>query len=85
MAGPVFVDMNIPVCRHDSSEIAEQPQADDWHTFLWRRRLGRLGFQVLQELYAMLTRGRGLGLDHAAGVPGDAMTRGANPTAEMRS
>ena len=66
MTGPVFVDTNVLVYRHDSSEAAKQSRADDWHTFLWRRRLGRLSFQVLQELYATLTRGRGLGLDRAA-------------------
>ena len=66
MTGPVFVDTNVLVYRHDSSEAARQSRADDWHTFLWHRRLGRLSFQVLQELYATLTRGRGLGLDRAA-------------------
>ena len=66
MTGPVFVDTNILVYRHDSSEAAKQSRADDWHTFLWRRRLGRLSFQVLQELYATLTRARGPGLDRAA-------------------
>ena len=66
MTGPVFVDTNVLVYRHDSSEAAKQFRADDWHTFLWRRRLGRLSFQVLQELYATLTRGRGPGLDRAA-------------------
>ncbi len=66
MTGPVFVDTNVLVYRHDSSEAAKQSRADGWHTFLWRRRLGRLSFQVLQELYATLTRGRGPGLDRAA-------------------
>ena len=65
MTGPIFVDTNVLVYRHDSSEAAKQSRADDWHTLLWRRRLGRLSFQVLQELYATLTRARGPGLDRA--------------------
>ncbi|MCY4431576.1 MAG: PIN domain-containing protein [Rhodospirillales bacterium] len=59
MTGPVFVDTNILVYRHDTSETSKQTQADAWHSFLWRRRLGRLSFQVLQELYATLRQGRG--------------------------
>jgi len=63
MTAPVFVDTNVLVYRHDSSETVKQSRADAWHTLLWRLRLGRLSYQVLQELYATLTRGRGLGLD----------------------
>ncbi len=65
MTGPVFVDTNILVYRHDTSDIAKQTQADAWHKFLWHRRLGRLSFQVLQELYATLKQGRGASLDPA--------------------
>ena len=65
MTGPVFVDTNVLVYRHDSSDAVKQARADTWHTLLWRQRLGRVSFQVLQELYATLTRGRGLSLDAA--------------------
>ena len=66
MTGPVFVDTNVLVYRHDTSDVAKQSLADAWHRFLWRRRLGRLSFQVLQELYATLKQGSGPSLDPAA-------------------
>ena len=56
MTAPVFVDTNVLVYRHDSSEPAKQSRANDWIAFLARRRLARISFQVLQELYATLTR-----------------------------
>ena len=56
MTAPVFVDTNVLVYRHDSSEPAKQSRAHDWIAFLARRRLARISFQVLQELYATLTR-----------------------------
>lgn len=52
----VFVDTNVLVYRHDSSDPAKQARADDWYAYLWRSRSGRLSVQVLQELYATLTR-----------------------------
>ena len=66
MTGPVFVDTNVLVYRHDTSDVAKQTQADAWHRFLWRERLGRLSFQVLQELYATLKQGSGPSLGPAA-------------------
>ena len=56
MTGPVFVDTNVLVYRHDTSEPAKQARAEDWYQYVWRRRAGRVSFQVLQELYSMLTR-----------------------------
>ena len=56
MTAPVFVDTNVLVYRHDSSDPAKQSRANDWITLLVRRRLARISFQVLQELYATLTR-----------------------------
>ena len=56
MTGPVFVDTNVVVYRYDAREPEKQRRADDWLTMLWRRRSGRLSFQVLQECYATLTR-----------------------------
>lgn len=63
MTAPAFVDANVLVYRHDAAEPVKQPRADAWHTLLWRQRIGRLSFQVLQELYATLTRGRRMGVD----------------------
>ena len=56
MTGPVFVDTNVLVYRHDASEPAKQARAEAWYQYVWHRRAGRLSFQVLQELYSTLTR-----------------------------
>jgi predicted nucleic acid-binding protein len=63
MTGPVFVDTNVFVYRHDASEPAKQPRALQWIALLANRRTGRLSFQILQELYSTLTRARGLSFD----------------------
>ena len=34
MTGPVFVDTNVLVYRHDTSDIAKQTLADAWHRLL---------------------------------------------------
>ena len=65
MTGPVFVDTNVFVYRHDRSDPSKQACAEQWIRLLARRRLGRLSFQVLQELYATLTRTRGLNVDRS--------------------
>ena len=56
MTGPVFVDTNVFVYRHDNSEPAKQSRAEQWIGLLARQRMGRLSYQVLQELFATLTR-----------------------------
>ena len=56
MTGPVFVDTNVFVYRHDASDPAKQARAEQWIAFLARCRTGRLSFRILQELYATLTR-----------------------------
>lgn len=56
MSVPVFVDTNILIYQQDTSDAAKQVRADDWVTFLARGRWARISFQVLQELYATLTR-----------------------------
>ena len=56
MTGPVFVDTNVFVYLHNDSDPVKKFRADDWITCLVRRRAGRLSFQVLQELYSVLTR-----------------------------
>ncbi|MDE0204509.1 MAG: PIN domain-containing protein [Candidatus Tectomicrobia bacterium] len=64
MIGPVFVDTNVFVYRHDNSVPAKQSCAEQWIRFLAESRTGRLSYQVLQELYATLTRPR-LKFDHS--------------------
>ena len=65
MTGPVFVDTNVFVYRHDGSDPAKQSCAEQWIRLLARGRSGRLSFQVLQELYATLTRDRRLNFDRS--------------------
>ena len=55
MTGPVFVDTNVLVYRHDTADPAKQVRAESWITCIVDLRAGRLSFQVLQELYATLT------------------------------
>ena len=56
MTGLVFVDTNVFVYLHNDSEPEKKRRADDWITCLVRQRAGRVSFQVLQELYSVLTR-----------------------------
>ena len=56
MTGPVFVDTNVFVYLHGDSEPAKKLRADEWIAYLIGRQAGRLSFQVLQELYSVLTR-----------------------------
>ena len=56
MIGPVFVDTNVLAYRHDAADAPKQARAEAWITCIVELHAGRLSFQVLQELYAMLTR-----------------------------
>lgn len=56
-ADPVtFVDTNVLVYAHDSSESRKQPAAQSLIDALWRSRTGALSTQVLQEFYVVATR-----------------------------
>ena len=55
MSGPVFVDRNV-VYRHSALERRKQARADNWYKLLWKLRLGRLSFQILQGTYSTPTR-----------------------------
>jgi len=65
MTGPVFVDTNVLVHRADASDPVRQSRADAWYRFLWRSRAGRLSFQILLELYSVLTRKLTPGFDES--------------------
>lgn len=65
MIGPVFVDTNVFVYRHDNSVPTKQSRAEQWITLLIHSRTGRLSLQVLQELYATLTRKAMLNFDQS--------------------
>jgi predicted nucleic acid-binding protein len=51
-----FVDTNVLVYAHDTSDATRQPIAETALEELWRTRLGVLSTQVLQEFYVVLTR-----------------------------
>ena len=65
MTVPVFVDANVFVYRHDSSDPSKQACAEQWIRLLVHSRSGRLSFQVLQELYASLTHEQRLNFDRS--------------------
>ena len=65
MTGPVFVDTNVFVYRHDSSDPSKQACAEQWIRLLAHSRSGRLSFQVLQELYVSLTHEQRLNFDRS--------------------
>ena len=58
MTAPVFVDTNVIVYRFDTTDPRKQSRAADWFPLLWNRRSERVSFQVLPEVYAVLTRKR---------------------------
>lgn len=51
-----FVDTNVLVYAHDTSDAARQPIAAQLLDELWRTRDGLLSTQVLTEFYAVVTR-----------------------------
>ena len=53
---PTFVDTNVLVYAHNTSEAARQPIAAQLLDDLWRTRDGLLSTQVLTEFYAVVTR-----------------------------
>jgi predicted nucleic acid-binding protein len=55
MIAPVFVDTNVLIYALDDADRKKQAAARDWRAELWRRRQGRISFQVLQEFYAKVT------------------------------
>jgi len=55
MSAKVFVDTNVLVYWRDATDPQKQRRALAWMEFLWERRTGCLGFQVLQEFYVTVT------------------------------
>ena len=52
MTAPVFVDTNVFLYALDDRNRRKQEMARLWRSELWKSRLGRVSFQVLQEFYA---------------------------------
>ena len=55
MSGPVVVDTNVFVYRHDLSDPVKQELAVQRIGMLASTRTGRPSYQVLQDLFATLT------------------------------
>lgn len=58
MIGPVFVDTNVLVYAKNPREPIKHAQAAGWLRALWQTGAGRISFQVLNEFYFNLARGR---------------------------
>lgn len=56
MIAPVFVDTNVFIYALDEADLKKQEAARVWRAELWKSRLGRISFQVLQEFYAKVTQ-----------------------------
>lgn len=56
MTAPVFVDTNVFIYAVDVADARKHRLAREWRSELWKSRLGRTGFQVLQEFFANVTR-----------------------------
>ena len=56
MTAPVFVDSNIFLYAVDNADPRKQRVARDWRAELWKSRLGRVSFQVLNEFYVNASR-----------------------------
>jgi predicted nucleic acid-binding protein len=56
MSAPVFVDSNILLYAVDDADPRKQQVARNWRAELWKSRLGRVSFQVLNEFYVNAVR-----------------------------
>jgi predicted nucleic acid-binding protein len=65
MTAPVFVDTNVFLCALDRADLNKQVAARAWREELWKTRLGRISFQVLQEFYVKATQKWPAGRDKA--------------------
>ncbi len=52
MTAPIFVDTNVLVYAVDDANPRKHEAARLWRAELWKKRNGRISFQVLQEFYA---------------------------------
>ena len=65
MTAPVFVDSNVFLYAVDDADLRKQRVARDWRAELWKSRLGRVSFQVLNEFYVNAVRLKPAATDHA--------------------
>jgi predicted nucleic acid-binding protein len=51
MSALVFVDTNVHLYTKDARDAAKQIRANEWLTWCWTQRAGRISTQVLNEYY----------------------------------
>jgi predicted nucleic acid-binding protein len=56
MTALVFVDTNVLIYAVDTASKEKQEAASRWRAELWKSRLGRTSYQVLQEFYVQALR-----------------------------
>ena len=56
MTAPVLVDSNVFLYALDDADKNKQQAARNWRSALWKSRLGRVSFQVLEEFYVNAVR-----------------------------
>jgi predicted nucleic acid-binding protein len=56
MSARVFVDTNVFIYALDTADPKKQQAGRSWRDGLWKRRMGRISFQVLQEFYAKVSQ-----------------------------
>jgi predicted nucleic acid-binding protein len=73
MTAPVFVDSNVFLYAVDDADPRKQHVARDWRAELWKSRLGRVSFQVLNEFYVNAVRLKPTASDEARAEVRDLM------------
>jgi predicted nucleic acid-binding protein len=52
MSVTIFVDTNVHLYAKDTRDAGKQGRANEWLSWCWTRRTGRISTQVLNELYS---------------------------------
>lgn len=74
MTAPVFVDSNVFLYALDNAHPSKQRAAQQWRAVLWKSRMGRVSFQVLNEFYVNALRLRPDASDEARDEVRDLLT-----------
>lgn len=69
----IFVDSDVLIVAHDASDEALARAAQAWIAWCWRRRVGRISTQVLNEFYNGAVNAFGL-TESSAITPADVRT-----------
>src|SRR5260370_5891404 len=56
MTAPVFVDTNVLIYAVELADPRKPRAAQSWLDELWKSKLGRISFQVLQEFYVKVSQ-----------------------------